>query len=107
MATWVTDTPFILVFLEHLKKRTAYYWRHGNNPLPEKMKYNTKFCNDSTIQHFMWGESSEFKLENNKVPGSDGLHIRNQVTLNDEKLVCLSNQMWIKSLGCRLPHIYI
>ena len=34
----------------------------------------------------MWGEPSELKSENNsKVSGSDGLHVRNKVTPNDEK----------------------
>ena len=51
------------------------------------MKYNTQCCKYPTIQNFMWGESSELKLENNKGSGSDGLHVRNQVTLNYEKCV--------------------
>ena len=50
------------------------------------MNYNTQFCNDPTIQHFMWGDLSALKLENNKVAGSDGIDFRNQLTLNDEKI---------------------
>ena len=37
------------------------------------------------MQHFMWGDSSELNLENNKGSGSDNVQVRNQVTLNDEK----------------------
>ena len=47
------------------------------------------------------------KSENIKGSGSDILHVRNQVTLNDEKLVCLSSHMWIQFVRCRLPQIYI
>ena len=46
----------------------------------------------------MWGDSSESKLENNKGSGLEGLNVRNKVTLNDEKLVCLMIHMWIQSL---------
>ena len=36
----------------------------------------------------MWGDSSEFKSENNiKGSVSDGLHVRNKAILNDEKNV--------------------
>ena len=55
----------------------------------------------------MWGDSLESKLENNKESGSDGLHVINQGTLNDEKLVYLRSNMWIQSLWYRLHHIYI
>ena len=43
VATQVTYITFWVSLLEKLKKRRASYWRHGNNPLPEQMKYNTKF----------------------------------------------------------------
>ena len=66
-----------------LKKRASYR-RHRNTPIPYQRKYNTQFCDDQTIQNFLWGDSSELKLENNKGSGSDGLHVRNQVTLDDE-----------------------
>ena len=58
------------------------YWRHDNNIIPEHMKYNTQFWNDTTIQTFMWGDSLELKWENNKGSGSEGLHVKNQVTIN-------------------------
>ena len=70
------------------KKKRYSYWRHGNTPLPEKMKHNTQCCDDPTIQHFMWGDPPELKSENNsKGSRSDCLHVRNKVTLNNEKLV--------------------
>ena len=72
-----------------------------------KFKYNTQICDDPTIQHVMWGDSSELKIENNKVLGSDGLHVRNKLTLDDENLVCLRSHIWIHSLWCRLYQIYI
>ena len=66
------------------------YCRHGNTPLPEKRKYNSQCCDDPTIQHFMWGDPSELKSENNsKGSVSDGLHIRNKMTLNDERLIII------------------
>ena len=71
------------------------------------MKYNTRCCDDQTIQNFMWGDSLELKLENKKWSRPYILHVRNQVTLNDEKLVCLRSHIWIQSLWCRLPHIYM
>ena len=56
----------------------------------------------------MWGDPSELKSENNsKVSLSDGLHVRNKVTLIYEKLVCLRSHMWIHSVRSRLPLIYI
>ena len=42
VATWVTDTPFMLSFLANFQKR-ASYWIHGNNPPPDHMKYKTQF----------------------------------------------------------------
>ena len=41
-----------------------------------------------------------------KGSGSDGLHVRNQLTLNDKKLICLRSHIWIQSLCFRLPPIY-
>ena len=35
----------------------------------------------------MWGDSSELKSKNIKVSGLDVLHIRNQLTLNDDFFV--------------------
>ena len=90
-----------------MKEKIFLYWRHGNTPLLEKIKYNTQQGDDPTIQNFMWGESSYLKLENNKGSGLDGLNIRNQVTLNDENLVGLKSHIWIQYLWCRLPPIYI
>ena len=106
--TQVTDIPFWVILLggKELKRR-ASYWRHGNTPLPEKINYNTQCCDGPTFQHFMWGDSPELKLENNKGSESDDLHVRNQVTLNCEKLVWLMSHMWIQSLCCRLTQIYI
>ena len=55
----------------------------------------------------MWGgDLSELKLENNKGLGSDGLHIRNRVTLNDKQLMFLRIHIWIKYLWCSLTQIY-
>ena len=72
------------------------------------MNNNTQLCDDPNTQHFMWGESSELKSENNSEgSGSDGPHVRNKVNLNDEKLVCLRSHMWIHYVCCRLPLIYI
>ena len=48
VAALVTNTPFTV----------SPYWRQDNNPLPEHMNYNNQFCDDTTIQHFMWGDSS-------------------------------------------------
>ena len=108
--SWVVDTqltytPFGLAFRVNLKKGS--YLRHVNITLPEKMKYNTQCCDDTTIQHFMWGKSPELKLENNKVSVLNGLHVGNQVTLNYKKLVCLRSHIWIQYLLCMFPHIYI
>ena len=77
--TQLTDIPFGASLYGKLKK--ASYMRHRNTLILEKRKYNNKLCDDPTIQHFMWGDASE----NNKVSGSDSLHVRNQVTPNDEK----------------------
>ena len=55
VATKLTDNPFGNRLYGKLKERRASYWRHGNTPLPGKMKYNTQFCDYPTIQHFMWG----------------------------------------------------
>ena len=96
VATLVKDIPFGLDFWANFKKKS--YWRHVNTPIPEQMKYNTQYCDDPTIPHFMWGDSLELKLENKKGSGSNSLHIRNQVTLNYEKMVCLRSHMWIHSL---------
>ena len=82
VATHVTDIPFWFAFLENLKKGLILeIWKYSS---PYQINYNTQFCDDPTIQHFMWGYSLEFKLENNKGSGSDGLHVRNQVTFNDK-----------------------
>ena len=80
--TQITETPLGLAFCKNNNKIS--YWRHGNNPLPKQKKYNTQCCNDLTIQHFLWGDSSELKLEKNKGSGFYGLHVRNKLTLNDE-----------------------
>ena len=41
--TWVIDISFILDFMAPQKrKRGESYQIYGNNPLPEKIKYNTK-----------------------------------------------------------------
>ena len=48
--------PFGVTLFGKYKK--ASYGRYGNTPLPEKMKYNTQFCDDPNIQYFMWGDSS-------------------------------------------------
>ena len=93
-------------FLVKLFKRASYL-RHVNNPLPGKSKYNTQCCDGTTIQNLMWGDSSELTFENNKVSGLDGIHVRNQVNLDDEKLVCLRSRIWIQYLWCRLSLIYI
>ena len=42
-----------------------------------------------------------------KESGSKISHVRNKVTLNDEKLLCLRSHTWIKYLQRRLPQIYI
>ena len=55
----------------------------------------------------MWGGSSDLKPENRKVSESGGIYIRNQVTLYDDKSVWLRSHMWIQSMQCGLPHIYI
>ena len=55
----------------------------------------------------MLGESSELNSENCKWSQSDGLRIRNKVSLNADKFVFLRGNMWIESVQCRLPHIYI
>ena len=34
----------------------------------------------------MWGNSSEFKSENGEGSGYGGIHVRNKVILNDEKM---------------------
>ena len=51
----VKNTPLMLAFLSNFKNG-ASYWRHENNLLPDHTKYNTQFCNDPSIQHFMWGD---------------------------------------------------
>ena len=71
------------------------------------MKYNTQLYYEPTVQHFMWGDSSEFNSENSKGSVSGGIHIRNQVTLNDENVGFLGSNMWIQSAWCRFPQIYI
>ena len=38
--------------------------------------------------------------------GSDGLQVRNQLTLNDDKSVCFMSQMWIQFMRCRFINIY-
>ena len=60
-------------------------FRHESNPLSEHINYNIQTFDDPTIQHFMWGDSSELKLENNKGSGSNVLHDRNKVAINGEK----------------------
>ena len=62
---------------------------------------------ETTIQHFMWGDSSDLSPENSKGSGSGSLHVRNQVTLSDEKFVCLRSNMLTQYVRCRLPHTYI
>ena len=70
------------------------------------MKYNTQLQDDPTIQHFILGDSPELNSENIKGLGSGGLHIRNQMVLND-KTVYLRSHMRIQSVRCRLSQIYI
>ena len=53
----------------------------------------------------MLGDSPKLKSENSKRSGLDSLHVRNQVSLDDEKLVCLRTHMWIQYVLCRLPHV--
>ena len=48
------------------------------------MKYKTQYYDDPSKQHFMWGNSSELKLENRKVPVSGGIQVTNKLTLNYE-----------------------
>ena len=85
MATQVTYIPFGGSLSGKLLKR-ASYWIHGNTSLPDQMNYNTRFCNDPTIQHFMWGAVKLNHGDSTKVAGSDGIDFRNQLTLNDEKI---------------------
>ena len=107
VATQVTYIPFGVSLSGIFFKQRSSYWRLGYIPLPDKRKYNTQSWDDPTIQHFMWGDSSELKLENNKGSVLDGLHVRNQVTINDEKVVFLRSRIWIHSLWHRFPQIYI
>ena len=46
--TWLTYTPFVLALLGNFLIKEALYWRHGNNPLPEHMKYKTQIWNEPT-----------------------------------------------------------
>ena len=41
VAIRVTNIPFVLDFMDNLKKG-ASYWRNGKTTLPEHTKYNTK-----------------------------------------------------------------
>ena len=61
--TWVTYISCMLDFLtNYLKKGWGItYWRHVNNPIPDKMKYNTQYQDDPTTEHFMWGDPSDLK----------------------------------------------
>ena len=54
VASRVTDTPFVLAFLENFKKG-ASYWRHGKTPLHKHMNYNTQCWDVTTIQYLLWG----------------------------------------------------
>ena len=95
--------PLWVRLLGKLKKiERASYWRHGNTTIPDQRNYNIQCCNDTTIRYFMWGDSSELKLENNKGSVSDGLHVRKV-----EKLLCLRIHIWFQYLWSRLPQIYI
>ena len=104
VATQITDTPF---GLDSLKKKRPSCWRHGNNNTPDNTKYNTQCYDDPNKQHFMWGNSSELQSENNKGPVSGGIHVTNQLTLRNNKFLCLRSNIWIQSVECRLPQIYI
>ena len=59
------------------------------------MKYGAKLWDKPTTWNFMLDNSSDLKSENGEGSGSGGLHIINQVTLNDENIVCLGNHMKI------------
>ena len=41
VASRVIDISFVLDFMSNLKKGGASYWRRGNTPIPENIKYNT------------------------------------------------------------------
>ena len=49
--------PLYVILNVQLLKKGASYWRHGNTPIPDHMKYNTQCYDDTTIQHFMGGDS--------------------------------------------------
>ena len=89
------------------KRKKASYWRYRNNSIPEQRKYNTQCCDDITIQKFIFGDSSQLKLDNNKRQLSGGLYITNKFTLKNDKFMCLRRHMRIYSVYCRLPHISI
>ena len=59
------------------------------------------------FQHFIQGDSSELKSENIKGSVLDVMHVRNQVTFNDENLFCLRSHILIQSMRCRLPQIHV
>ena len=75
VATWV---KYILIVIS--------YWRRGNNPLSENMKYDTKLQVYITNQNFILDGYSELKPENGEQSGRGILHVRNQVTLNENTI---------------------
>ena len=99
--------PLYVRLSGQFKKGGDSSWRHWNTTIPNNMNYNTQRYYDPSIQYFMWGDSSELKSGNSKKSGLDGLNVRNKVTLNDEKVVCLRSHMWINYMWCRLSHINI
>ena len=55
----------------------------------------------------MMVELSKFKSENSEGLGLGSPHVKNQVILNDSKFLCSGIHMWIHSMKCRFPQIYV
>ena len=78
--------------------------------IPRQKSWNisTRFCDFHISAPKSWKYPGNAGISW-KFPGNVKLRstIRNQVTLNDNKFVCLRSHIRIQSVQCRLPQIYI
>ena len=92
VVTQVTYIILVLVFLSKFLKMSI---------ILEACQYYFPWAHEVWRQTIEWFNHSEFCVRRiNRVK-------LNQVTLNDEKIVCLMSHMWIQFIQCKFSHIYI
>ena len=79
----------------------------GENNLSKNMTYYALYLDDPTIQHLRLDESPELNYASSEVSGIGVTHNTNKVTIKDIFCVWLIIYMWIQSVWCKLPQIYI